>query len=108
MTGRVDILEVLPLTQAEIDGATGQSLILRLLDGAEMPLSPAPSTTTRAEYARRITSGGMPVVLRRPALRARLGDRLAIAMVLYTGALTFPFDDGTWVLPLDALWSTTP
>ena len=39
------------------------------------------------------------------ALRARLGDRLAMAMVLYTGALNFRFDDGTLVLPLDALWS---
>jgi hypothetical protein len=40
------------------------------------------------------------------ALRARLGARLATAVVLYTGALTFRFDDGTLVLPLDALWST--
>ncbi|XVU28201.1 ATP-binding protein [Actinoplanes sp. CA-054009] len=71
LTGRVDILEVLPLAQAEIDGATGGFLISRLLDGAEMPLSPTPSTTTRAEYARRITSGGLPVVLRRPPGRSR-------------------------------------
>jgi hypothetical protein len=41
------------------------------------------------------------------ALRARLGERLATAVVLYTGALTFRFDDGTLVLPLDALWSKT-
>jgi hypothetical protein len=39
------------------------------------------------------------------AMRARLGERLATAVVLYTGALTFRFDDGTLVLPLDALWS---
>jgi uncharacterized protein len=39
------------------------------------------------------------------ALRARLGKRLATAVVLYTGALTFRFDDGTLVLPLDMLWS---
>jgi hypothetical protein len=31
----------------------------------------------------------------------RVGGRLA-------GALTFRFDDGTVVLPLDVLWSTTP
>lgn len=41
------------------------------------------------------------------ALRARIGERLATAVVLYTGALTFRFDDGTLVLPLDALWSKT-
>jgi predicted AAA+ superfamily ATPase len=40
------------------------------------------------------------------ALRSRVGDRLATAVVLYTGALTFRFDDGTLVLPLDALWSS--
>jgi len=71
LTGRVDILEVLPLTQAEIDGATGVSMVSRLLDGADVSLGSVPSTTTRAEYARRITSGGMPVVLRRPPGRSR-------------------------------------
>jgi predicted AAA+ superfamily ATPase len=71
LTGRVDILEVLPLTQAEIDGRTGGFLIGDLLDGADVPLGSTPSTTTRAEYARRITSGGMPVVLRRPPGRSR-------------------------------------
>jgi predicted AAA+ superfamily ATPase len=71
LTGRVDILEVLPLTQAEIDGATGGSMVSGLLDGADVSLGSVPSTTTRAEYARRITSGGMPVVLRRPPGRSR-------------------------------------
>lgn len=71
LTGRVDVLEVLPLTQAEIDGATGSSLVSRLLDGADAPLSSAPSTTTREEYVQRITSGGMPVALRRPPGRSR-------------------------------------
>jgi predicted AAA+ superfamily ATPase len=66
LTGRVDILEVLPLAQAEIDGATGSPMISRLLDGADVSLGTAPSTTTRVDYAHRITSGGMPVVLRRP------------------------------------------
>ncbi|MEV6348553.1 hypothetical protein [Actinoplanes sp. NPDC051851] len=41
------------------------------------------------------------------ALRAKIGERLAAAIVLYTGALSFRFDDGTLVLPLDALWSTS-
>jgi uncharacterized protein len=38
------------------------------------------------------------------ALRTGIGDRLAAAVVLCTGALTFQFDDGTTVVPLDALW----
>ena len=75
LTGRVDILEVLPLTQAEIDGATGDFLVSRLLADADadadVSSGSAPSTTTRADYARRITSGGMPVVLRRPPGRSR-------------------------------------
>jgi predicted AAA+ superfamily ATPase len=34
------------------------------------------------------------------AMRARLGERLATAVVFYTGALAFRFDDGTLVCPL--------
>lgn len=71
LTGRVDILEVLPLTQAEIDGAAGGLLVGRLLDGVDVSPGSAASTTTREEYASRITSGGMPVVLRRPPGRSR-------------------------------------
>jgi predicted AAA+ superfamily ATPase len=71
LTGRVDILDVLPLTQAEIDGTSGGSLVNRLLGGTDVSLGAIASTTTRAEYARRITSGGMPVALRRPPGRSR-------------------------------------
>ncbi|WP_203789016.1 ATP-binding protein [Paractinoplanes rishiriensis] len=71
LTGRVDILDVLPLTQAEIDGGGGDFLVNRLLDGADVSPGATPSTTTRAEYARRITSGGMPVALRRAPGRSR-------------------------------------
>jgi predicted AAA+ superfamily ATPase len=38
------------------------------------------------------------------ALRARLGNRLRMAVVLYTGAFPYTHEDGTTVLPLDALW----
>jgi uncharacterized protein len=71
LTGRVDVLEVLPLAQAEIDGRAGGLLVPRLLDGRDLTASPLPSPTTRAEYAQRITSGGMPVALRRPPGRSR-------------------------------------
>jgi predicted AAA+ superfamily ATPase len=66
LTGRVDVLDVLPLAQAEIDGASGDPLVHRLLKGADLRTVAEPSVTTRDEYARRITSGGMPVALRRP------------------------------------------
>lgn len=70
LTGRVDLLEVLPLAQLEIDGSEGEPFIHRLLEGAALP-NLAPSATSREEYARRITSGGMPVALRRPPGRSR-------------------------------------
>ncbi len=75
LTGRVDIIPVLPLTQGEIDG-TRETFMARLLDGdgdgdgvAGRP--PEAATATRDEYARRSTSGGMPVPLRRPPGRSR-------------------------------------
>jgi predicted AAA+ superfamily ATPase len=72
LTGRVDILEVLPLAQVEIDGAAvGGLAVHRLLDGAGPPIGMESSRTTRDEYARRITAGGLPVALRRPPGRSR-------------------------------------
>ena len=67
LTGRVDILDVDPLSQLEIDGTTGTPLVHLLLGGALPPVRDPASGTSRAEYARRVTSGGMPVALRRPA-----------------------------------------
>jgi uncharacterized protein len=71
LTGRVDIIPVFPLTQGEIDGVPG-TFVARVLDGSgiDMPPSQMPATT-RNEYARRSTSGGMPVALRRPPGRSR-------------------------------------
>src|ERR1700734_2693725 len=65
LTGRVDIIPVLPLTQGEIDGVP-EAFVARILNGSgiEMPPSQLPATT-RDEYARRSTPGGMPVALRR-------------------------------------------
>jgi predicted AAA+ superfamily ATPase len=42
------------------------------------------------------------------ALRARLGAKLAAAVILYTGQLAYTHEDGTTVLPLDALWTRQP
>jgi predicted AAA+ superfamily ATPase len=73
LTGRVDIVEVLPLTQLEIAGVDSEPLLHRLLAGRGVPHDHGPSPTTRADYAQRATAGGLPVPLRRPpgAARAR-------------------------------------
>jgi uncharacterized protein len=70
LTGRVDIIPVLPLSQGEIDGVA-ERFVHRLLDDSGLTPSRPPSTTTRDDYARRATSGGMPVALRRPSGRSR-------------------------------------
>lgn len=51
--------------------AAGDLLIHRLLGGVDLSAEFVPSTTTREQYAQRITSGGMPVALRRPPGRSR-------------------------------------
>lgn len=71
LTGRVDILDVLPLAQIEVDGNTDEPLVHGLLQGRTPPLTAVRSQTTRDEYARRVTSGGMPVALRRSPGRSR-------------------------------------
>lgn len=70
LTGRVDIIPVLPLSQGEI-GDVRETFVVRLLDGAGIDMTPARMSTPRDEYARRATSGGMPVALRRPPGRSR-------------------------------------
>jgi predicted AAA+ superfamily ATPase len=65
LTGRVDIIPVLPLSQGEIDDVP-ETFIARLLDGAGIEVTSSRAPATRDEYARRSTSGGMPVALRRP------------------------------------------
>ncbi len=50
---------------------------------------------------------GKSTLLHALADRLARNERLASAVVLYTGALTYRFDDGTLVLPLDTLWLNT-
>jgi predicted AAA+ superfamily ATPase len=66
LTGRVDIIPVLPLSQGEIDGIK-ERFIHGLLGGAGPSVDSSHSSTSRDDYAKRTTSGGMPVALRRPA-----------------------------------------
>lgn len=71
LTGRVDIIPVLPLTQGEIDGVP-ETFVAGLLNAGGIDVPPAgTATASRDEYAQRSTSGGMPVALRRPPGRSR-------------------------------------
>ena len=70
LTGRVDIIPVLPLSQGEIDNER-ETFVAGLLDGAGIEMASPQAPTTHDEYAQRSTSGGMPVALRRPPGRAR-------------------------------------
>jgi len=70
LTGRVDIIPVLPLSQGEIDSLP-ETFITRLLDGTGIEMASRHAPATRDEYAVRATSGGMPVALRRPPGRSR-------------------------------------
>jgi predicted AAA+ superfamily ATPase len=70
LTGRVDIIPVLPLSQGEIDSVP-ETFIARLLDGTGIEMASRHAPATRDEYAVRATSGGMPVALRRPPGRSR-------------------------------------
>jgi predicted AAA+ superfamily ATPase len=70
LTGRVDIIPVLPLSQGEIDNVR-ESFVTRLLDGAGIEMASPQVPATREEYAHRATSGGLPVALRRPPGRSR-------------------------------------
>jgi len=70
LTGRVDIIPVLPLSQGEIDNVP-ETFVARLLDGAGIEIASSEAPMTRDEYAHRSTSGGMPVALRRPPGRSR-------------------------------------
>jgi hypothetical protein len=68
-------------------------LVLERDDGAVIAFEVKAGTRVHGEDLRGIKT-----------LRARLGDRLLAAIVLYTGAFSYTHDDGTLVLPLDALW----
>ena len=70
LTGRVDVIPVLPLSQGEID-RTAETFVASLLDGADTELSSPRRPTAREEYAQRAMAGGMPVALRRPPGPAR-------------------------------------
>lgn len=70
LTGRVQILELLPFSQGEISG-TQENFVELLLNSPEDLLNLHPSRTQREEYAERVTSGGFPIALQSPSPAAR-------------------------------------
>ncbi|MEX2550404.1 MAG: ATP-binding protein [Nitriliruptoraceae bacterium] len=64
LTGRLHVVDVLPLAQGEIDGRTEQFVQL-LLNEPNSLVTREVSTTTREEYIRRVCAGGFPLALGR-------------------------------------------
>jgi predicted AAA+ superfamily ATPase len=71
LAGRVSFLAVLPLSQGEIEGARENFVETLMLGEPRSLVTNKRSETSRVEYARRITTGGMPIALARnePARR---------------------------------------
>lgn len=71
LTGRIQRMPVLPLTQTEIDG-TRNHFIERAFEG-DVPHTADPAKTSRMDYVDRIARGGMPLALAQsdPAARGR-------------------------------------
>lgn len=70
LTGRLQRLSVLPLTQAEQEKGGTDLLARLLLSAAEVIPGPA-STTTRADYIERVVRGGFPLALAASSSAAR-------------------------------------
>lgn len=69
LTGRIQRLPVLPLTQTEIDG-TMNSFVERAFQG-DIPHMADAAAARRLDYVDRITRGGMPLALGQPDTAAR-------------------------------------
>lgn len=71
LTGRIQRLPVMPLTQTEIDGSDNDFLARAFM--GDVTHNRTASKTTRLEYIERVTRGGMPLALaqRSPAARNR-------------------------------------
>ncbi len=82
LTGRLHLMDILPLAQGEIDG-TPDTLVARLFAAPDSTVDARPSTTTREQYIARVTDGGFPPALRRasPGARSRwFDDYLALCL----------------------------
>lgn len=71
LTGRLQLLEIMPLSQGEIDGVEENFLSLALRRPENLPTGMV-STATRRDYAERICRGGLPIAV---AAEGRERDR---------------------------------
>jgi len=69
LTGRAHIINVLPLSQGELDGHREHFVDLLWEDPER--ITPAARACTRDEYVNRILAGGFPMILQRQTTRAR-------------------------------------
>lgn len=70
LTGRAHIINVLPLSQGELDGHRERFIDLLWQDPEHIPLA-AVRPCARGEYVDRILAGGFPMILQRQTARAR-------------------------------------
>jgi predicted AAA+ superfamily ATPase len=71
LTGRVHVINVLPLSQGEIEGRTENFLERLLRDPADLIAGASSGGTSREEYIERILGGGFPLALRKRSARSR-------------------------------------
>lgn len=69
LTGRIQRLPVMPLTQTEIDGSNNH--FLERAFESEVPHTAMPARTTRADYIDRVMRGGMPLAISASSTGAR-------------------------------------
>lgn len=70
LTGRAHVINVLPLSQGELDGHR-ETFIDLLWEEASRLLEMPSRPVTREEYVNRVLAGGFPMVLQRQTTRAR-------------------------------------
>jgi predicted AAA+ superfamily ATPase len=70
LTGRLHVMTVYPLSQGEIAGLK-EDFVETLFAAPLDAVTPAPSSTTRADYVARVLAGGFPPALRRTTAPSR-------------------------------------
>ncbi len=71
LAGRAHVINVLPLSQGELDGRREHFVDLLWRDPERVRRSASIRTCPRAEYVSRVLAGGFPMILQRQTTRAR-------------------------------------
>jgi len=83
LTGRLHVIDVLPLSQRELEGCEGNAVGSMFEEPAAFAAAANESPTTRAEYIARVHAGGMPLTLARQSGPARgrwIDDYVALTL----------------------------